>query len=126
MGKIKKTYHTLPLKLSYANFRRDVLMVPMPHLEILIRCAAAVCALMIAAYVTLVGTTILNVIARKESLDASVRLRTAVSVLERTYFSLSQGMTSAEGEADGLSSVSRTSYVYRPSVVGVANVRNDI
>ncbi len=79
------------------------------------------------AYVYFVGATILNVIAKKDALAQTAALATAVSTLEREYFSLSQKVGPEDGIRLGLSPVSDTAYVHRPGNAAAATIeRNDI
>lgn len=114
------------MKLGYQRVALRSFVMAFPREETAIRVSGALIALLIAAYLILVGLTTFNVIARKEALDAMTSVRTNVGGLERDYFALSQQVTPDQGAQLGLGPVSHTSYVRRPGAVGVVSVRNEI
>ena len=82
---------------------------------------------LIFAYIYLVGSSALNIIARKEALAQSARVGASIGSYERDYFAASQKVTPEEGIALGLAPVTKTAYVYRPGIVGrVAVSHNEI
>src|SRR3989338_10561576 len=82
---------------------------------------------LIFAYMYLVGSSALNIIARKEALAQSARVGASIGSYERDYFAASQKVTPEEGIALGLAPVTKTAYVYRPGTVGrVAVSHNEI
>ncbi|MBI2610480.1 hypothetical protein HYW60_00880 [Candidatus Kaiserbacteria bacterium] len=88
-----------------------------PAEHLLFRVLIGAVVLLAFSYVYFVGSTILNVIARKEALAESAHLVTAVSKLEREYFALSQGIGPEDGVRLGLSPVARTLYIHRPGTL---------
>ncbi|QQG37534.1 MAG: hypothetical protein HYS26_02790 [Candidatus Kaiserbacteria bacterium] len=70
--------------------------------------------LCVALYMYFVGATILNVIARKEALQQTANLASAVSQLEREYFSAAAAIGPSEGGRLGLAPVADTAFVQRP------------
>jgi len=122
----KKIHATLPLKRTYRRAASRSLLSAFPHEELLIRICGGAIVSLVAVYLTLVGMTTLNVIARKESLDQMTNAQTSVGSLEQDYFALSQKITPDQGGNLDLAPVSHTSYVYRPGAFGVASVRNEI
>ena len=81
---------------------------------------AATLTVLTCAYVYFVGASILNVIARKDAQVQIASLASAVSDLERDYFSSSQELGPEDGERLGLSPVSNTVYVHRPGNAAAA------
>jgi len=88
----------------------------------LLRALLIVLALLICGYLYFVAASVLNVIARKEADVRSARLETSIGMLERRYFSLSQGLTPQTGNALGLSAITDQSYVYRHGNIGQADI----
>ncbi|OGG80637.1 hypothetical protein A3A39_04065 [Candidatus Kaiserbacteria bacterium RIFCSPLOWO2_01_FULL_54_13] len=78
-----------------------------------------------ALYLYLVGISILNVIARKNALEESVGISSAVSQLERDYFAATQGIGPEDGTRIGLSPVANTVYIHRPGNTAVAPLSRD-
>ena len=84
-------------------------------------------AILSIAYVYFVSASIMNVIARKEALDESASLASAVSVLEREYFAALEGINPEDGARLGLTPVSTTVYVRRPGTeMAITHESNDI
>jgi len=110
-------------KLEFVGRRRGVSLTAEHPVEgFLFRVLIGSVLALTCAYVYFVGSTILNVIAREEALAQSVDLATAVSKLEREYFSLSQGIRPEDGVRLGLSPVSKTMYVHRPGNAAAAAI----
>jgi hypothetical protein len=99
-----------PVVLHTSYFREDLI----------IRALFAVCAMLLIAYVTIVGMTIVNVIARKEALDRTSETRSAIAQLEHEYFSRTEALTVSQGAERGLEPVSDKRYVQRLTAVGYA------
>lgn len=99
-----------PVVLHTSYFREDVL----------IRVLFAIGAALLVAYVTIVGMTIVNVIARKEALDKTTETRSAIAQLEHEYFSRTEALSVAQGIERGLTPVSDKRYVERLTAVGYA------
>lgn len=79
--------------------------------------AMIACALL---YTYFVGATALNVIARKEARTHIQILATAVSGLEREYFTISQSVGPEDGARLGLSPVQDTTYMHRRGNAAIA------
>lgn len=83
--------------------------------------------LLIFAYIYLVGSSALNIIARKEIMVKSSQVSAVIGDFERDYFAASEKVTPDSGLSLGLTPVSKTAYVYRPGTVGrVAVSHNEI
>ncbi len=96
-----------------------------PGERLLFRALTFAVVLLAFSYVYFVGSTILNVIARKEALAESAKRATVVSKLEREYFAISQGIGLEDGTRLGLSPVAKTLYVHRPGNLSAGNARAD-
>jgi len=81
--------------------------------------------LAIFSYFYFVGASILNVVARKEALAKSAQLTTDIAKYEKDYFAISQSLTPEYGTQLGLSPVSKTAYVYRPTSLGQAQMQHN-
>jgi len=77
---------------------------------------------LIFAYIYLVGSSALNIIARKEALVQVSRAGALIGNYERGYFAVLQKVTPEAGLLLGLAPVAKTAYVYRPGTVGQAKV----
>ena len=83
--------------------------------------------LLVFAYIYLVGSSALNIIARKEALAQAAQAGALIGNFEREYFAASQKVVPEAGLSLGLAPVTKTAYIYRPGTVGQANVaRNEI
>lgn len=71
-------------------------------------------------YVYFIGSSVLNVIARKEALTQTASLTNAVSQLEREYFASTQSVGPEEGARLGLTSLEDTVYIHRPGNAALA------
>ena len=80
----------------------------------------AVLMLLIFTYVYLVGSSALNIIARKEALAQAEQAGSEMGRFEREYFAASEKVTPEAGLSLGLAPVAKTAYVYRPGTVGQA------
>jgi hypothetical protein len=80
---------------------------------------------LIFAYIYLVGSSTLNIIARKEALAQSVRIGASIGNYEREYFAVSQKVIPEAGIPLGLAPVNKTAYVYRPGTVGRAEASHN-
>ena len=89
--------------------------------EMIIRALFSLVALLLVSYVTIVGMTIVNVIARKEALDKSTETRSMIAQLEHEYFSRTESLSIAQGVERGLTPVSDKRYVQRLTAVGYAD-----
>lgn len=76
--------------------------------------------LLVFSYIYLVGSTALNIIARKEALAKATQAGATIGNFEREYFAISQTVKPDAGEPLGLFPVSDIAYVYRPGAVGQA------
>ncbi|MDO8522483.1 MAG: hypothetical protein Q7S08_04355 [bacterium] len=77
------------------------------------------------AYIYLVGSSALNVIARKDALSQAAQVGATIGNFEREYFAASQKVVPEAGLSLGLAPVAKTAYVYRPGTVGQANVAHN-
>src|SRR3989344_7292288 len=105
--------------------RRFSLAVEHPAERAIFRTLIAALALFACAYVYLVGSTVLNVIARKEALAQTATLASAVSELESQYFAASGGIRPEDGARLGLSPVEDTVYIRRPGNTAAAKISGD-
>lgn len=80
----------------------------------------------LALYGYCVGSSIFNVIAKKEAGLEIARLQTIVGGLEREYFALAESVSPERARSLGLSAVSHTQYVYQPGAVGSAAARQGL
>lgn len=96
------------------------LSVEHPAELLILKAAGFALATILCAYVYLVASTALNVIASKEATLRASALEGEVGSLQEQYFALSQSIGASSLDALGLTPVVGTAYVYRPSSVGLA------
>lgn len=90
------------------------------------RAAVFILVCSVGLYGYLVGSSIFNVIAKKEAGLEAARLQTVVGALEKEYFTLAQYVSPKHAEALGLSAVSSTHYVYQSATALSVSARRDL
>lgn len=107
---------------------RDISLTHEHPIERIVQRGALGALLLLAClYLYFVTATVLNVIAREDASSRVARLEGSIGALEQRHFALSESIDASSAQAVGLTEVSRTSYVYRPGVVGAATIaRNEI
>ncbi len=95
------------------------LTVQHPAELVLFKVFGAAIVILACVYVYLVSATALNVIASREATAHAAVLESAVGTLQQQYFALSQAAAAVAPASLGLAPVADTSYVYRPTTVGV-------
>jgi hypothetical protein len=96
------------------KIRRISLTIEHPVERITFRAFVCMLGVLASLYLYFVGTSVLNVVARKESLRETAALANAVSQLEREYLVASQDIGPEDGARLGLTPVSKTVYIHRP------------
>jgi len=81
--------------------------------------------LLAVLYLYFVGTSILNVIERKEARAESERLTSAVASLERDYYAFSERLGPEDGGRLGLNPVATTEYIRRPGSAASLTIPSD-
>jgi hypothetical protein len=107
--------------LDFSPGRTISLSIEHPTESVLLRWLVALVVVFLCAYVYFVSLSVLNVIARKEALASIAKLQSAISLMERDYFALSQRVVPSEGASLGLAPISAISYVYRPGNTAMAD-----
>ena len=77
------------------------------------------------AYLYFVTASVLHVMDRREALAKVSDMQGSIGSLEQRYFTLSHDIMPHMGAALGLSSVEKTSYVYRPGTIGAATMASN-
>jgi len=114
-------------RLDFSPHAAVSLTAEHPSEQVVFRALMAALVGLVLTYVYCVGSTVLNVIARKEALSQTAMLRSSVSTLEAGYYTASAAVTPTEGERLGLSAVSETAFVYRPGTAAAATIgRNEL
>lgn len=85
----------------------------------------AALGLLIACYLYFVTLSVLHVIRRTEALAEIGRIQSSTAELEQNYLALSQQISPQEAETLGLSTVTNTSYVYRPGNAALSEVASN-
>jgi len=75
---------------------------------------------LVAAYLYLVASSILNVMARSDAMTDIREIERNISTLEQDYLALSEGITPQRAHELGLAPVEGTAYVYRPGNAAIA------
>lgn len=101
--------------------KSSALTVEHPAELLLFKVFGGIIVVFACAYVYLVSATALNVIASREASARAANLEGAVGTMQQQYFALSQEAAAASPASLGLAPVSDTSYVYRPTTVGLAS-----
>ena len=81
---------------------------------------------MLAGYLYLVTSSILNIVARKEALANARSLESGIGSLEQEYLALSEQVSPEFGVLLGLAPISHTAYVRRPGSLSAAISRDEI
>ncbi|MDB5238397.1 MAG: hypothetical protein JWM46_667 [Candidatus Kaiserbacteria bacterium] len=71
-------------------------------------------AVLLAGYIYFVGSSVMNIIARKEADAQTTQIQSSIAVLEQQYFAVGQSVSPEKQASLGLSPISNTDYVYRP------------
>jgi hypothetical protein len=112
-------------RLDFSPGRSFSLTVEHPHEQLVFRALAGTLVALGFSYVYFVGATILNVIARKETVRETAALETNVSKLERDYLVAAKAVTPRDGARLGLAPVTQSSFVYRPGATAVATIERN-
>ncbi len=126
----KKTYHRISRytpslfqgALAFSGARSLSLSHEHPF-EPLVRSVLLAALIALAClYLYCITSTVLNVIARKDTLAKTARLQGSIGSLEQRYLALSKEVNPGIAQAVGLAPLTDASYVYRPGAVGVATI----
>lgn len=96
-----------------------------PYEGILLRVLLSTLITLSILYAYFVGSSVFNIIERKEASQGATELATIIADSEREYFDMAKGITSLAGESIGLSPVQSVGYVYRPGAVGSVDTRGN-
>lgn len=107
--------NTLQLQL---NKKIAALSAELPYEYSAVRVLSVAVGILIFVYLYLVSASVLNVIAQRESDQASAAHESKIGVLEGKYFTLSKNITPAHASELGLKPVTDTSFVYKLETVG--------
>ena len=116
-------------KLEFPSVERRSfsLSIEHPAESVVFRALLGILFALTFAYIYFVGSSVLNIIARKEALSQAAQIGVAISGSEKEYFAMSQKITPDAGVSLGLAPVLNTAYVYRPGAVGEAQtLHNEI
>lgn len=97
------------------------LTVAHPAELLLFKIFSAAIVIFACTYVYLVAATALNVIASREASARAATLESAVGTMQQQYFALSQAAAAAAPASLGLAPITETSFVYRPTTVGLVS-----
>lgn len=113
-------------RLDFGQKGRGVsLTLEHPLERALWRVLIASVGLLAVLYLYFVGSSILNVIARKEAAAESQRLTSAVASLERDYYAFSEEIGPEDGSRLGLNPVAATEYIRRPGSAASLTIPSD-
>lgn len=107
-------------KLDFSPTGSVLLTVEHPFEQSMVRMLLASLSLCGITYMYLVGTTIFNVIARKDAVAQATILSSKVADLEREYLAASGRVGPESGKQLGLVPVSKSTYIYRPGATAAA------
>jgi hypothetical protein len=96
-----------------------------PFENVALKTFTAALFVLIFSYIYLVGSSALNIIARKEAMIKYAQVNAVIGDFERDYFAASEKVTPEAGLSLGLIPVTKTAYVYRPGTVGRVAVANN-
>ncbi len=113
-----KLTQTIPLRFPGTG---AVLHMSVFREEMLVRVLSLSAVVLVFSYITIVGMTIVNVIAQEEALDRITATRSSIAQLEHEYYTRMESLSIAQAAERGLMPVSDKQFVQRLSAVGVAN-----
>jgi len=96
------------------NKHLSILSFQHPLESAALKAIGALLCFALAGYLYFVGSSVLNVMARKEAQAGTEKLMTALAEREHQYFALSGSITPDHSAVYGLGPIRETSYVYRP------------
>jgi hypothetical protein len=99
--------------------KSSIFTVSYPAELLLLKFFGAIACILACTYVYLVSMTALNVIASREAATRAASLESTVGTMQQQYFSLVQEAAMIPPESLGLTPVGHTSYVYKPTTVGL-------
>lgn len=71
-------------------------------------------AVLLCGYIYFVGSSVMNIIARKEADAQTTKIQSSIAILEQKYFAIGHAVDPSTSAELGLAPISRTQYVYRP------------
>ncbi len=89
--------------------------------EMVARVLTLSAVVLVFSYITIVGMTIVNVIAQEEAHDEITTTRSAIAQLEHEYYTRMESLSIAQAAERGLTPVSDKQFLQRLSAVGVAD-----
>lgn len=127
MGKLKKISKYTPSifqgSLDFSVARKNIsLTAEHPYESALFRFVVIAIMSLVGAYLYFVGASILHVVARKEMSAEATKLQSAIALMEREYFTLSQSVDESIVSSMGLAALDKTTYVYEPGVAVAATM----
>ena len=128
MGRLRKHIPSpFQGKLMFPAARSFALGVEHPLESVVLRSLIVIIFALFISYLYFVGSSVLNIIARKEALTQATQISTVIGTYESQYYAISKDITQSKGIALGLTPVSNAAYVYRFGAVGLAQMpRNEI
>jgi hypothetical protein len=100
--------------LEFSRARGISLSSQHPMENIIVKALFITLVVLLCGYLYFVGSSVMNIIARKEADTQTVQLQSSIATLEQKYFALGQSI-GPDNEANlGLIPISNTEYVYRP------------
>ena len=81
--------------------------------------------LVVAAYLYLVASSILNVIGQRDAEHSMRAIEGSMGALEQQYIALSRSINADSADTIGLAPVAATSYVYRQTDAAMADARRN-
>lgn len=119
MGKLKKISKYTPSiiqgRLDFSAAKKSLsLTSEHPYESLVLRAIILTICALLCAYLYFVGASILHVVARKEMGAEATKLQSAIALMEREYFALSNTVDDSIASSMGLIPVGETAYVYEP------------
>lgn len=100
--------------LELSRARGITLSSEHPLESVIVKTLFILLAVLLCGYIYFVGSSVMNIIARKEANTQTVKIQSSIAVLEQKYFALGQAFGPADSAHLGLMPITRTEYVYRP------------
>ncbi len=100
--------------LEFSRARGISLSSQHPLETVIVKALFITLVILLAGYLYFVGSSVMNIIARKEADTETVQLQSSIATLEQKYFALGQSISPANEANLGLIPISNTQYVYRP------------
>ena len=100
--------------LEFSRARGISLSSQHPMEAVIVKALFITLMVLLCGYLYFVGSSVMNIIARKEADTQTGQLQSSIATLEQRYFALGQSIGASNEANLGLIPILNTEYVYRP------------